>query len=208
MKGSLALAVDALPIERIPADIAIVWAFESDRPLRGDAGRLDWRTCGALSRLLQRDVWHGAAAEAALLPSFGRARAARLVLLGLGSPQGFGTVDVKAATRDAVVRAGKLGAASIALSLPGHWRSLVPEGPCAGAILRGAISALEESRSSMRLRLSAPDGLAPRVQGGLDAALRALGETTVSVHLAGPEPVSLATARRPAIPRRDAGPSA
>lgn len=209
MKGTLCIAADPLPIERVSADVAVVWAFESDRPLRGDAGRLDWRTCGALSRLLLCGAWRGAAGEAALLPSFGRARSGRVLLLGLGSSHGFGTVDVKAATRDAVLRAGRMGASSVALALPGIWRGVVPEGPCAGAMLRGAISALEETGAALRARLVAPESALARVQGGLDAALRALGETPVTVQLAGPEPVSLATARRPAVPRRsDAGPSA
>lgn len=202
MKPVLSVAVDVGAIERVASDAAVVSLFEGDRPLRGEAGRVDWRLCGALSRLLARGVMTGAVGDAALLPSFGRLRASRVLVLGLGDSTGFGTVDAKAFARDAVLRLGRLGTGSVALGLPGHWLGLAPEGPCAGAIVRGAVAALEESGLSLRLRLIVPESAAARALGGIEAALRSLGETAVSIQLTGREPVSIQTARGPAVPRR------
>ncbi len=198
----LSIAVDVGPIERIASDAVVVSFFDGDRPLRGDAGRVDWRLCGALSRLLVDGVIEGAAGDAVLLPGDGRLRAPRLLVLGLGDANGFGTVDAKRFARDAVLRLGRLRASTVALGLPGHWLGLVPEGPCAGAIVRGAVSALEESGLSIRLRLVVPEPAAARALGGIEAALRSLGETAVSIQLTGREPVSMHTARGPSLPRR------
>lgn len=202
MKGALSIAIDPGPIEKAGAEVAVVSCFENDRPLRGEAGRIDWRLCGAVSELIERGVIHGAAGEAALLPTFGRLRAPRVLLLGLGRSQGFSPLDVKAAARDAVLRLGRLRVQSAAFALPGHWTGLVPEGPAAGAILRGAVSALEETAESLRLRLVVPEASAARALGGVEAAIRALGEPDVAIQLVGVEPVSMLAARRPPVPAR------
>lgn len=202
MKGALALAIDPSPIEKVVAEVAVVSFFESDRPLRGEAGRIDWRLCGALSGLIARGALRGAAGEAALLPTFGRLRAPRVLLLGLGASQGFSPLDVKAAARDAVLRLGRLRAQCAALAVPGHWTGLLPEGPAAGAILRGAVAALEETAESLRLRLVVRGTAAARAQGGVEAALRALGDPDVAIQITGGEPISALTARRPPVPAR------
>jgi len=202
MKGALAIAIDAGPIEKAAAEIVVVSCFENDRPLRGEAGRIDWRLCGAVSALLERGLFRGVAGEAALLPSFGCLRAPRVLLLGLGPSQGFSPLDVKSAARDAVLRLGRLRVQSAAFALPGHWTGRVPEGPAAGAILRGAVSALAETAENLRLRLVVPEAAVTRALGGVEAAIRALGEPEVAVQLIGVEPVSMLTARRPPVPAR------
>jgi hypothetical protein len=198
----LQLAIESLPIERVSAEVAVITHFETDRPLRGEAGRADWRLCGMLSDLLQSGRLRGAAGDAALVPSFGRLRTPRLLLLGLGASAGFGAVDVKNLSRAAVVRLAKLRVTNAALALPGHWSGLLPAGPCAGAVVRGAVAGLEDTGASLRLRLLVPDGAAARALGGIDAAIRQLGESTVTVQLASAEPVSLVGGRPPAAPVR------
>jgi len=78
----------------------------------------------------------------------------------------------------------------------------VPEGPAAGAILRGAVSALAETAESLRMRLVVPEAAAARALGGVEAAIRALGEPDVAIQLVGAEPVSMLSARRPPVPPR------
>lgn len=195
MRATLQIAIESLPIERVPVDVAIVTHFESDRPLRGEAGRVDWRLCGMLSELVGRDRVRGAAGDAALLPTFGRLRAPRILLLGLGSVTHFGAVDVKNLARAAVIRLAWLRVSHAALALPGHWSGLLPAGPCAGAVLRGAVSALEETGGLLRLRLLVPEGASPRALGGVDAAIRQLGDTPVSVQLSGSDPLARSAPR-------------
>ena len=59
------------PIERTRVEVAIVTFFEDDRPLRGSAGRADWRLCGQLSRLVSEGRIQGRRGEAVLVPTRG-----------------------------------------------------------------------------------------------------------------------------------------
>ena len=193
-EGALTLAVETGPIEKAAAELAVVTFFESDRPLRGEAGRVDWRLCGMLSSLLERGVLRGVGGEAVLIPSFGRLRAPRVLVLGLGSATGFGALEVKSLARAAVQRCAGLRVRSIALALPGHWTGLLPVGPCAAAVLRGTVAGLEETGAGLRMRVVVPEGSAARALGGLETALRQLPESEIRVKIAGMEPLSILSA--------------
>ena len=208
--GELAIAIETGPIEKVAVDLAVVAFFENDRPLRGEAGRVDWRLCGLLSLLLARGALRGASGEAALLPTFGHLRAPRVLVLGLGPANGFGALEVKAMARAAVRRCVGLRIRSVALALPGHWTGLLPVGPCAAAVLRGTVAGLDETGMSLRMRLVVPEGSAARALGGLETAVRQLPESDVPVKLAGVEPLSILAApgvrdelegASPALPR-------
>lgn len=192
--GVLGIAVETGPIEKAAVELAVVTFFENDRPLRGEAGRVDWRLCGMLSDLLGRGALRGAAGEAALIPSFGHLRAPRVLVLGLGSATGFGALEVKAMARAAVRRCVGLQVRSVALALPGHWTGLLPVGPCAAAVLRGTVAGLEETGLGLRMRLVVPEGSAARALGGLETAARQLSGNEISVKIAGVEPLSVLSA--------------
>jgi hypothetical protein len=193
--AELAIGVETGPIEKAAVELAVVTFFESDRPLRGDAGRVDWRLCGLLSDLLARGELHGASGEAALIPTFGHLRAPRVLVLGLGSATGFGALEVKAMARAAVRRCEDLQIRSVALALPGHYTGLLPVGPCAAAVLRGTVAGLEETGVGLQMRLVVPDGSAARALGGLETAMRQLPGSEVTVKLAGVEPLSILSAQ-------------
>jgi Cytosol aminopeptidase family, N-terminal domain len=189
--GELSIAVETAPIEKAAVELVVVTFFENDRPLRGETGRVDWRLCGMLSDLLARGALRGSAGEAALIPTFGRLRAPRVLVLGLGSATGFGALEVKSMARAAVRRCAGLRVRSVALALPGHWTGLLPVGPCAAAVLRGTVVGLEETGVGLRMRLVVPEGSAARALGGLETAVRQLPEGEVTVKLAGVEPLSV-----------------
>jgi hypothetical protein len=193
--GELAIGVETGPIEKVAVELAVVTFFESDRPLRGEAGRVDWRLCGMLSDLLVRGALRGASGEAALIPTFGHLRAPRVLVLGLGSANGFGALEVKAMARTAVRRCAGLRIRSVALALPGHWTGLLPVGPCAAAVLRGTVSGLEEIGLGLQMRLVVPEGSAARALGGMETALRQLPESGLTIKLAGVEPLSILSAQ-------------
>jgi hypothetical protein len=182
----LTIGVETGSIERVPADVAVVTVFETERPLRGECGRADWRLCGLLSDLLREGRFSGRPGEAALVPTFGRLRAPRLLLLGLGPQPGFGALEVKAAAREAVARLLRLRAASAALALPGQWTGLLPPGPSAGAVLRGAAAALSPGEPALRLDLIVAEGAASKALAGLETAWRALPEGGLLVRVRGP----------------------
>jgi hypothetical protein len=107
------------PIDRADVDIAVVTFFQEERPLRGAAGRADWRLCGAVSRLIQRGKLSGAWGEAALIPSTGGLRSRWVLVLGLGSRHELDEPRRRAIARVAVERALALGVGgSVALPLP------------------------------------------------------------------------------------------
>jgi hypothetical protein len=188
MSLSLSVVIDAGQLERATADLAVATFFESDRPLRGDAGRADWRLCGLLSSLVGGPHLRGRPGDAALVHTAGKLRAPRLVLLGLGATAGFGAQEVKAAARDAVHRALALNAGTVAMPLPGHWTGLLPITPTAAAVLRGAAAAVSEANASVRLRLVVPAGSASKALAGLDAMAQQLADGPVKIRISAEDP--------------------
>jgi hypothetical protein len=54
------------------------------RPLAGALGYLDWRLCGAVSRMVEAGTITGAAGEKVLMPTHGRIKATRVFVFGWG----------------------------------------------------------------------------------------------------------------------------
>jgi hypothetical protein len=71
-------------LDALPAEAVALFVFEDVRPLRGVAGYLDWRLCGALSQVLLDGTFTGGEGEALLLPATGRLGRRRLFVFGLG----------------------------------------------------------------------------------------------------------------------------
>jgi len=114
--GSLELA--GSPVERIAVDVLVVPLFEAETPLRGAAGRVDWRLCGRLSRLAAAGGMPCAVGGALLTPGGGGVRAPRILGLGLGRRAELGAERWEAWLADALERARLLRAGSLALALP------------------------------------------------------------------------------------------
>jgi len=73
------------PVDRIQTGTLFVAHFAGERPLRGEAGIVDWRLHGWLSRLLMEGRIDGTLGSSLLVPAH-RLPAQRVVLLGLGDP--------------------------------------------------------------------------------------------------------------------------
>ena len=153
MSGTLAIDLQEGPIERTLADLAVVGVFEDDRPLRGEAGRIDWRLCGRLSSLLAGGTLSAQRGAAALVQSSGGLATPFVMALGLGAREAF---DVRAGAsfvREAVSRSVDLAVASVALGLPGTARTDLAA-RLEGA-LRGAVSAMADRPAELQIRLVA-----------------------------------------------------
>lgn len=72
------------PVIHAPCDTLVVPVPADERPLRGEAGWVDWRVCGAISRQLASGYVGGERGEAVLLPAPRPLGAARILLVGLG----------------------------------------------------------------------------------------------------------------------------
>jgi Cytosol aminopeptidase family, N-terminal domain len=105
-------------IERQAGDVLVVPIFEAERPLRGAAGRVDWRLCGRLSHLAAAGRLRGALGEALLTPGGGGVRAPRVVGLGVGPRGELDRDRWQGWVADALRRAGGLRARCALVALP------------------------------------------------------------------------------------------
>lgn len=153
MSRELGIAVDPSSVERAPTDLAVVPLHSAERPLRGAAGRADWRLCGKLSALLMEGRLEGAPGEAALIASFGGLRAPFLLVLGVGERAGFDARAVEVFARDAVARGLSLGARTLSLPFPDDRAGSAAQEERAAALLVGAAEAVGAADAPAQLEL-------------------------------------------------------
>ena len=149
MSHELSIDVVGAPLERAAADLVVAPLFEDERPLRGAAGRVDWRLCGQLSSLVAEGRLAGAPGEAALLVAFAGLRASRLLVVGAGPQAGTGEGALAELIRVAVERVARLGLASMAFPLWGDAASRVDG--LAGAAASALAAATDEAQLELRL---------------------------------------------------------
>jgi hypothetical protein len=193
---SEAIRVEIAPLrfEHVEADLALAGFFEDERPLRGAAGRADWRLCGLISSLLQQGRLRGAWGEALLVPCAARLRVRRLLLLGLGERSGFHAARLRSAVRDATQRALLLRAESLALAAPGIAPAEVAAHaePMLGAVAEALVeSGLPPEAWPQRLRLVVEAEERHRTARAVEDALARLGAAPLRLE------------RDPALERRD-----
>ena len=145
------IAYDFVPaasasLDELQTDIIVLPFFSDERPLRGAAGLIDWRLCGALSRKLMAGYLRGTFGEKALLVNPDKLKSERLLLIGLGERASFdaGVARESCALISKALRNAKVSTA--ALALPGRSLGLVTalEAMEAWLAVSPADSALEE----------------------------------------------------------------
>jgi hypothetical protein len=149
----LSVALDTGPIEGSRADVAFVLFFEDERPLRGSAGRADWRLCGRLSALIADGLATGSRGDAVLLPTLGGLRAPLLVALGAGARDAFDEAAWVDAVREVARRAIGLRARSVALPLPLAAPRRFGLRQRVDGLLAGAAAALKEHPGDLLIRV-------------------------------------------------------
>lgn len=141
-------------VQQARGDVCIVPLPEDERPLRGDAGVVDWRLNGKISELLQSRFCSGAFGEAAMLPAGAGVRAERVLLVGVGPRSAlYGRGLVQAATL-AGARLVSVRAGTAVFALP---ESLDLDRD-ARALLAGLARAITVPRGSARMRVVFPCG--------------------------------------------------
>ena len=151
MTASVIVELDANPLERVTADLVVVGFSPDDRPLRGSAGRADWRLCGELWRLVTSRRLNGMLGHAALLSAAGSLRSPLLLVLGLGHRAELGIESWRDLGRDVVRRALDLRVNRVALGLASDAANLGPEGT--RALFGGALVAAAERGAGLRLAI-------------------------------------------------------
>ena len=157
-----------------PADTILVPVPEDERPLRGDAGLVDWRLCGLISAQLRSGYVSGQLGEAALLPGARPLSPSRLLLVGTGSaPARGGSRPILRAMRSAAGKLLMMRSPAALLALPGA----IDFADDAVSLLRGLVHGLAENQSDLGLHIILPDGAQKE-----RALLSALGEVVPGAH--------------------------
>lgn len=141
-RSALHLEVSATAAERARADLLVVPVFSDERPLRGAAGRADWRLCGRLSRLLAEGRLVGHPGDAVLAATFGGLTAPLVLALGAGLRSSFDAQGLQAFAGEAVRRALALRVPTLALQMPGETAEGAGLGEREERLLFGAADAL------------------------------------------------------------------
>jgi len=149
--ASVVVELDDKPLERVPADLVVVGFSPDDRPLRGGAGRADWRLCGELWGLVTSRKLNGALGEAALFSAAGSLRSPLLLVLGLGHRAELVVDTWCELGRDVVRRALDLGVNCAVLGLASDAANLGPEGT--RALFGGALAAAVERSAELRFAI-------------------------------------------------------
>jgi hypothetical protein len=180
------LAIEAAPIERSVADVAVVAFFEDDRPLRGGAGRADWRLCGAVSHLLEAGSLRGGPGEAVLVGTGSALACPRLLVVGLGPAVHLERAGLQRVAEDALGRAAGLGFPRVAVSLPlGGRPAELPLDASAAAFVEASFAA---GPPLAQLDLLVPPGTEPGIESLARRLAQRLGRRDLEVLLRPPPP--------------------
>lgn len=171
MSASIELCVETTPFERIAADLAVAGFFLDERPLRGAAGRADWRLCGLVSELVGSGRLRGKMGEATLVPTLGRMGARSVLLLGLGRRSSFRVGRARDTSHAAVERGLALRARTLVIAPPlGTPEAFSRQ---ASGFVRGAIEAAQAGSGSLRVCVAMSSSEAREAIQSLERAVAA-----------------------------------
>ncbi len=108
--------LDALDRER--GGTLVICAFAEERPLRGLAGRIDWRLCGRLSELLADGHVDGTFGAALLCPTNGRLPFDRLLFVTLGAETSYDAALYGEACHIIAWKLARMGEHNFAMTVP------------------------------------------------------------------------------------------
>lgn len=107
-------------LDRERGGTLVVCAFDEERPLKGLAGRVDWRLCGRLSDLIFAGNLEASFGSTLLCPVDGRLPFERLLFVGLGSTSKYTTERYSEACHIIAWKLARMLETDFAVTLPGH----------------------------------------------------------------------------------------
>ncbi len=160
-------------VAEAPANTILALVPEDERPLRGDAGLVDWRLCGLISKHLRSGYVTGQLGEAVLLPGDRPLSPARILLVGAGAQTARGGRPVLRAMRSAAAKLLMMRSPVALLACPGSVDFCEEAVP----LLRGLVHGLAENQTEAGLHLVIPHGASKE-----RALLAALSEVVPGAH--------------------------
>jgi hypothetical protein len=113
-------------LDELQTEVIVLPFFSDERPLRGAAGLIDWRLCGALSRKLMAGYLDGSFGEKALVTAPPKLKSEALLLVGLGTSTAFDTAAAESACALIAAALAEARVSTAALGLPGRSLGLLP----------------------------------------------------------------------------------
>ncbi len=141
------------PAIRAPAATLMLLVPRDERPLRGDAGRVDWRLCGRISELLLSGFTRGDFGEATLLPAGRLFPAERILLFGVGDAAALRSHGVWRCMRAAVPKLLAIGTRDLSIAFP-EGIDLAQHAPSA---LGGLVEGISAEHGSLHMRAVLPN---------------------------------------------------
>ena len=141
------------PAIRAPAATLMLLVPRDERPLRGDAGRVDWRLCGRISELLLSEFTRGDFGEATLLPAGPLLPAERILLFGVGDARALQSHGVWRCLRAAVPRLLAIGTRDLSIAFP----ESIDLARHASSALGGLLEGISAEHGSLRMRAVLPN---------------------------------------------------
>lgn len=134
------------PAIRAPAEALLTAIPEDERPLRGDAGHLDWRLGGEISRLLVSGYLSGQRDEAVLIPGGAMLGADRVILIGVGRGVGLAGHNLQRAFRMVAGKLLGLRLESCALAMPAAIQPALDADHLVWGLASGMANAVDGAR--------------------------------------------------------------
>lgn len=103
-------ALDLHGLDTLPARDLLVFVGPDERPLQGLGGLVDWRLCGGLTRILERELFDGRGGESLLTTSGRRLPVDRIFLFGTGRE------DARDLLPEALAVVGRAGGREVAVA--------------------------------------------------------------------------------------------
>ena len=129
------------PIERIQADAIVLGILEGTKRPSGAARAVDASSGGVISACLSNGDFSGKREQVLVLYPKGRARAKRVVLVGLGAEKDLTVERVRQAAGRATARARELGLGALATVVHGAGAGGLDAAGCAQAVVEGSMLA-------------------------------------------------------------------
>ena len=107
------------PIDKMPSDTLVLSVFKDEKPLKGANGLVDWRLCGAISKLVMNKTVTGEFLESTLIVSNDRPRVPKIFIIGLGNSKEFNEEKLKEVSESLADSLKKINIKKVSLTVPG-----------------------------------------------------------------------------------------
>jgi leucyl aminopeptidase len=134
-------------IQDTAADTIVVNLFEDVVSPSGATGAVDRALDGAISEVIANGDFSGKPGEIAVLYPRGAMHAKRVLVVGLGKPDGFDLEGVRKAAATAIKKAGELSAENVATIVHGAGIAGLPVASSAQATVLGSLLASYEYKA-------------------------------------------------------------